>query len=117
MFHCPHCGEPVADDNAQMCPHCGSDDETGWRGDVDYHSLEIPEEWDERDTKRALLGLPASALSRRSRGFLCAIAVLAGVIMLGLHERTRPQTVFAMMLITSGLYGFVVYGRDPAEEH
>lgn len=43
MFHCPHCGEPL-DDDARSCPHCGSDEETGWNPDVDYYSVELPED-------------------------------------------------------------------------
>jgi hypothetical protein len=46
MFYCPNCHESIADDNAQSCPHCGSDAETGWKPDVDYHSLELPEDED-----------------------------------------------------------------------
>lgn len=43
MFDCPNCGEPVSD-NASFCSHCGSDAETGWKPDVDYYSIEIPDD-------------------------------------------------------------------------
>lgn len=47
MVPCPHCGEPLPE-NATFCRYCGSDAETGWDEDVDYHSVELPErEWDE----------------------------------------------------------------------
>ncbi|MFN0059025.1 MAG: zinc-ribbon domain-containing protein [Planctomycetota bacterium] len=42
MTLCPHCGEPIAD-TATRCRSCGSDAETGWAEDVDYHSVELPE--------------------------------------------------------------------------
>ena len=45
MDICPNCGEPIEED-AQACPHCGSDDETGWNPDVEYYSLELPEDDD-----------------------------------------------------------------------
>ena len=41
-FPCPHCGEELAD-NARACRGCGSDAETGWSEDIEYHSVEIPE--------------------------------------------------------------------------
>lgn len=41
-FPCPHCGEILPDD-AKCCRACGSDHETGWETDTDYHSVEIPE--------------------------------------------------------------------------
>jgi uncharacterized membrane protein YvbJ len=47
MYDCPHCGEPLEED-ASSCPYCGSDSETGWKPDVDYYSLELPED-DEED--------------------------------------------------------------------
>ena len=43
MFPCPHCGEPLADD-AVACRECGSDADTGWSDDIDYQSVELPED-------------------------------------------------------------------------
>jgi hypothetical protein len=43
MDECPHCGEPL-EDSAESCPHCGSDFETGWKSDLDYYSVELPED-------------------------------------------------------------------------
>ena len=43
MEECPHCGEPL-EDSAESCPHCGSDFETGWKSDLDYYSVELPED-------------------------------------------------------------------------
>ncbi|MEM7504725.1 MAG: zinc ribbon domain-containing protein [Pseudomonadota bacterium] len=115
MFYCPHCGEQVVDDDASICPHCGSDDETGWRGDIDYYSTEIPE-W-ESDEVPPLSPVAAAAevrLSRRGQGFLCAIAVLAGLIMVTLEGRTHPRLVFGSMLVVGGSYGLIVHARqDP----
>ena len=45
MFDCPNCGEPVKNESS-FCPHCGSDAETGWKPDVDYYSIELPEDDD-----------------------------------------------------------------------
>ena len=39
---CPHCGELIRED-ATSCRHCGSDHETGWNAEIDYHSVEIPD--------------------------------------------------------------------------
>ena len=42
---CAHCGKVLAE-NARACPHCGSDFETGWNDDVDYMSVELPDDDD-----------------------------------------------------------------------
>ena len=42
-MECPHCGEPLEND-AENCPSCGSDDETGWKSDLDYYAVELPED-------------------------------------------------------------------------
>jgi len=48
MDVCPNCGEYL-DERATICPHCGSDEETGWKSDLDYYAVELPEEdYDER---------------------------------------------------------------------
>lgn len=44
MFFCPNCYEEIDNHEAQVCPHCGSDAETGWKSDADYHSIELPED-------------------------------------------------------------------------
>ena len=67
---CPFCGEPIEAD-AQSCPHCGSDAETGWKGDLDYWSTEVPEEDEEpaepgpeeRRAETAKLAGPALVIS------------------------------------------------------
>ena len=43
MDYCPHCGELI-DSSAQFCTNCGSDDETGWNSDIDYYSVDLPED-------------------------------------------------------------------------
>lgn len=43
MYECPHCGEPL-DEDAEFCHQCGSDVETGWNPDIDYHAVELPED-------------------------------------------------------------------------
>jgi len=43
MDLCPNCGEELHED-AKICPHCGSDEETGWKIDADYYSLELPDD-------------------------------------------------------------------------
>lgn len=43
MIPCPHCGEPISE-RATSCRHCGSDAETGWHEDVDYYSVDLPED-------------------------------------------------------------------------
>ncbi len=42
MNVCPHCGNELPS-NASCCRACGSDAETGWNPDIDYHSVELPE--------------------------------------------------------------------------
>jgi hypothetical protein len=69
MYNCPHCGEPL-DDDAEFCRHCGSDAETGWKPDVDYYSVEFPED----DAPSSELP-PATA--ERQRGARVGYALLA----------------------------------------
>ncbi|HVR75672.1 MAG TPA: zinc ribbon domain-containing protein [Planctomycetota bacterium] len=52
MEECPHCGEPI-EEYAESCAHCGSDFETGWKPDVDYFSVDLPE--DESSVSQAYL--------------------------------------------------------------
>ena len=40
---CPHCGHPLSP-RAVACRECGSDIETGWSEEIDYYSVELPEE-------------------------------------------------------------------------
>lgn len=69
---CPHCGSPLAP-RAVACRECGSDLETGWNRDVDYLSVELPED----DIPNAERG-PVF----RTVGILCIAALLGGAIVL-----------------------------------
>lgn len=40
---CPHCGSPLSP-RAVACRECGSDIETGWSDEIDYYSVELPED-------------------------------------------------------------------------
>lgn len=73
LLPCPHCGELVEED-AVACPHCGSDSETGWNPDVDYYSVELPEEGRERGAARREL--------RRGGRLIILTAVITGLLFL-----------------------------------
>ena len=40
---CPVCGEDVPS-GALACPECGADHNSGWRKDVEYDALDLPDE-------------------------------------------------------------------------
>ena len=108
MFVCPHCGEEIEDDNAKSCPYCGSDDETGWREDVDYYAVDIPD-WSEDDERPRRAG--GNKLASKKM-FLCVVALLAGLVMISLKGGDRPRTIFALMLIVGGGYGLLTHKKE-----
>ena len=67
MEVCPHCGEELKP-GALSCRSCGSDAATGWKEDLDYYSVELPEDppskrYRERNMlTRILLGILAAAI-------------------------------------------------------
>ena len=65
--HCPHCDAPLKP-NAVACRECGSDIETGWSSDIDYHSIELPED----DPP------PKDPAAMRTVAVICIIVLLAG---------------------------------------
>ena len=44
-FICPNCGKELPTD-AKHCPECGSDDNTGWKDDL---NADIPQEYTDED--------------------------------------------------------------------
>ena len=111
MEVCPNCGEPLPQ-NAVACRACGSDAETGWRDDVDYYSIEIPEEDD--DEVRA-------SLSRRP-GWPVKVAVALLVIVVfgglwGILRRSEGNLrqlllVVAIVVLVEALYSLGVLKRS-----
>lgn len=87
LFECPNCGADVPV-GAAACRECGSDARTGWQSseEIEYQSLELPENDDEDDdeaarergTRRPSLRL----LSRRVVWITAAVLVLALVVAL-----------------------------------
>jgi hypothetical protein len=103
MDECPHCGEPI-EEEAIRCPHCGSDMETGWNPEVDYCSLELPEDDREREEVR-----PSD--SRRLRWSVVAAAVLIALsvvgflwTVVGLGGRPALYALLAIVLIALGAW-------------
>jgi len=75
---CPHCGYAMRAGRA-ACPACGSDAETGWRSsaDVDYLSVEIPDDWDDTDQDK---GAPSpNSTARRVGAILLVVLLLVAV--------------------------------------
>ncbi len=85
---CPHCDAPLRP-NAVACRECGSDLETGWSSDIDYHSIELPEE-----------PLPTGRSANfRTIAIICVVLMLAGVLaLLGIKDVAGVVLVLALFL-------------------
>jgi hypothetical protein len=95
MDECPHCGEPLKED-AECCPYCGSDFETGWKPDVDYYSVELPE--DDSDTsRRGVYSLPELRWERFI-AFILIVASAAMFVWVGVHAHGTRLIPFAAVL-------------------
>jgi hypothetical protein len=70
--HCPHCDSPLSP-RAVACRECGSDIETGWSDDVDYHSVALPED----DPSPRARGPWIKTIA-----ILCVFALLGGAVTL-----------------------------------
>ena len=95
---CPHCGSPLRRD-AVACRECGSDFETGWSEDIDYHSIELPEDEEERVDRGG----------QKTIAIICVVLLLAssGVILaLGIRN-------LALLLLILGLLLPIVFGKHP----
>lgn len=87
---CPHCGAPLRP-NAVACRECGSDIETGWSDDIDYHSVELPEE-----------PLPSGRSANfRTVAIICVVLMLGGagaLFSLGRKEVAGTILILALLL-------------------
>ena len=104
MEPCPHCGELIAED-ATRCQHCGSDEETGWNRDIEYHSIELPEPYDAVDQSETPDYPPMSM--QKKRLILSLIAIGVGCLALFGGPLDSANTLFGIALITLGLVGLV----------
>ena len=91
MFVCPNCGELLPDD-AKSCPYCGSDEETGWKPDAEFESLELPEEEPPGPTTH-------TGLSTAFSVFLLVVAVLGIVAIFGLRALASPWSLLGGLMI------------------
>lgn len=98
MDECPHCGEAL-EKKARFCRHCGSDDETGWSPDVEYHSVELPEA--SSDLEGASDGEPT--LQRRRT--ICIIALAVGAFALIPSRFGEASQMMGLALFVGGAYG------------
>jgi len=95
--HCSHCGAPLPP-HAVACRECGSDAETGWNRDVEYLSVELPEDSETAD-RRASRERNRDA-RRRTIAVLCVFGLLGGVIagLAGYHTLWKTLLVIALGL-------------------
>ncbi|MCA8959224.1 MAG: zinc ribbon domain-containing protein [Planctomycetes bacterium] len=104
MTPCPHCGEPVADD-AVVCRHCGSDAETGWVDDVDYHSLELPDR-DEEPRRRSLR--PSGGVGTK----IILLVILGGLLLAWVVPGALRTPVGKALLIAGAFLGTLFALRE-----
>ena len=107
MSVCPHCGEPL-DEDAAACPHCGSDDETGWKPDADYYSVELPDDDLEAPGYSEPQGRPRTPGSHppaypewrweRALGMLLVVAAAALFLWVGSRTYQALVAPFALLL-------------------
>jgi len=118
-YHCPHCGEPV-DENAQACPHCDSDQETGWKGDVDYYSVELPDDDDDwrgdgDGVKGHAWSSPDNAARSGRRGRIGSILLLTAALPLFMIVGYRAYG-WAVLVPTLALLGAFAFSAVRASE-
>jgi hypothetical protein len=103
-FECPHCGEPI-DGEANACPYCGSDGETGWSSDIDYYSVDLPDDDSEWSSEEP--GSRGQTWSERSndREDRASHHLLAG----GSFSVTRGGTG-GIALLTAAFVAFLIAG-------
>lgn len=101
MDACPHCGETLAR-NARFCRHCGSDEETGWSPDVEYHSVELPEP--ASDSGAPGVSPPLEPTLRRRR-VISVIALVLGASALIPSGFGEASMMIGLVLFVGGAYG------------
>jgi len=93
---CANCGDTFPAGRA-ACPHCGSDAQTGWKAgdEVDYQSLDVPDQFDEDDYREAIEGLRPDRqrvwTSRQMRIFVVGALLLAAMIVPALIALSRMR--------------------------
>ncbi len=103
-FPCAHCGELIPED-ATLCRHCGSDMETGWNPEVDYHSIELPDPPDTDTAMESHYETPAQTARNRR----IAITVMMVLLMIGSLLPVRGLRTICGSLLALVFVGWVVY--------
>lgn len=101
---CTHCGELIPDD-ATHCRHCGSDLETGWNPDVEYHSIVLPDPPGTDTPMEAHYETPEQAARNRR----IAIAVLLALLVVGTLTPVRGLRALCGGLLALVFAGWVIY--------
>ncbi len=98
--YCPHCGASLPP-RAVACRECGSDFETGWSDEIDYYSVELPED----ELKPAERGPFFKIVA-----LICVLPLLGSAVYLIFGSLT--SAVLLVLLAGSLLYGVKIEGTD-----
>ncbi len=101
-FPCAHCGEMIPED-ATFCKHCGSDHETGWNPDVDYYSVDLPEQHGDEARE-------PSPVAKGAR--LVLVAVLVIILSVACVADIGGVSRYAVGVLFFGWLMFVVFKRQ-----
>ncbi len=106
MDECPHCGQPIEDDD-ESCQHCGSDFETGWRSDTDYYAVELPE-----DDLEADLGYREGAAQDTWQAVTSGVLVtIAATLFLAASFIAFPKSAMPFVFVVALAASWVAFHR------
>ena len=106
MDQCPHCGEPIEEDD-ESCRHCGSDFETGWKPDADYYELDLPD--NELQTDSGFRDKNAQPVWQAAMGW--ALVGIAAMLFLAASFIAFPKSFMPFAFVVALMASWILFHR------